>query len=201
MSLELADLPSSLASPQHTFHPQLDSNSSQWPVPRSVSSSFPLPSILTSLFTANRPQIDRRFVVVVVPPVLRPILTHITTFTGKAPRKQLATKAARKTAQVTLPTLSLSLSSPSPLLSSSLSLLCHHYVHDHTYSLSSPNRLQPVVSRSPIVSVPEPLLSVKSGATRSQPSSLSGSSPSSVSSVKLLRTSRSVIVFHQSLLT
>jgi len=172
MSLELADLHSSLSSPQHSFHPQLNSNSPQWLVPRSVSSSFPLLSILTPPFTANRPQIDWRFVVVVVPPVLPPILTHITTFTGKAPRKQLATKAARKTAQVILPLLSLSLSSSSspPSLSSS-SLLCHHHVHHLTYSLPSPNRLQPVVLRSPIVSAPEPSLSVKSGATRSQPSS------------------------------
>lgn len=146
MSLELADLHPSLASPQHTFHPQLNSKSSQWPVPRSVSSSIPLPSMLTSLFTANRPQIDWRFVVVVVPLILRPILTHITTFTGKAPRKQLATKAARKTAQVILPVLSLSLpsSSSSSLSSSSSSLLCHHHVH-HTYLPLSPNRLPLVV--------------------------------------------------------
>ena len=60
---------------------------------------------------------------------------------------------------------------------------------------SSPTRLpasphpRPVVSRSPIVISPVPSLSVRSVATRSRPSSSSGSSPSSVSSVRLPRTS------------
>ncbi|KAF6753082.1 protein HIS-72, isoform b, partial [Ephemerocybe angulata] len=62
-------------------------------------------------------------------------------------------------------------------------------------SLPSPLPARPlpqqlVVSRSPIVSGPEPSLSVKSGDTRSRPSSSSANSPSSVLSVKLLRTSR-----------
>jgi hypothetical protein len=46
-------------------------------------------------------------------------------------------------------------------------------------------RTQPVVSRSPIVSAPEPSLSVKFVVTKSRLSSLSGSFPSNVLSVKL----------------
>ncbi|KAI0673890.1 hypothetical protein C8Q78DRAFT_1165325, partial [Trametes maxima] len=53
-------------------------------------------------------------------------------------------------------------------------------------------RLPPAVSRSPIASGPERLPSVKFGATRSRPSCSSASCPSSVSFVRLPRTSRRI---------
>ena len=59
-------------------------------------------------------------------------------------------------------------------------------------------RTLPAVSRSLIVSAREPSLSVKSVATRNRPSSSSGSSPSNVLFVKLLRISRCVVVLPSS---
>jgi hypothetical protein len=124
-------------------------HSSQWPEPNK-----PLASPLEV------------YVLIVVEALTR---AHHLLSSGKAPRKQLASKAARKTAAVSI------------LLSSSIILL----------TVTS-SRTPPVVSRSPIVSAPEPSPSVKSVATRSRPSSSSGSSLSNVSSVKSRRISRYV---------
>ena len=137
--------------PQVLRHPpNTPFSSSQWPEPNK-----PLASPLEV------------YVPLVVEALTR---AHHLLSSGKAPRKQLASKAARKTAAVSI------------LLSSSIIRL----------TITS-SRTPPVVSRSPIVSAPEPSPSVKSVATRSRPSSSSGSSPSNVSSVKSRRISRYVL--------
>lgn len=86
---------------------------------------------------------------------------------GKAPRKQLATKAARKTASVRP---------------------CHLWRCRQYLTL----RCRPplAVSRSPIASGPEPSPFVKLGVTRRALSSSFASSPSSVSFVRSPRTLR-----------
>ena len=94
---------------------------------------------------------------------------------GKAPRKQLATKAARKTAAAAV-------RRPNSR---------RHRGFSHTDQLAT-YRLPLVVSRSLTVSVPELSPFVKSEGTRSPLSSSFASSPSNVLFVKSLRISRSV---------
>ncbi|KAJ6606789.1 hypothetical protein B0H10DRAFT_2074361 [Mycena sp. CBHHK59/15] len=97
---------------------------------------------------------------------------------GKAPRKQLATKAARKTAAVSTLVAVVGGVGVGP------SLLRHHQLTHHTC------RPRPAVSRSRTGSALVPSPCARSGGIRSRPSSSSASSPSSVSSVKSHRTSR-----------
>ena len=103
---------------------------------------------------------------------------HFLSFSsGKAPRKQLATKAARKTAQV--------------CLFVAIVVVTVNNIALNFFSLSSyTHRLPLGESRSPTDSVPVPSLSVKSGVTKSPLSSWSESFPSRGLFVKSLRTSR-----------
>ena len=103
-------------------------------------------------------------------------------YSGKAPRKQLATKAARKTAQVCAVVAVVA-------AIDNISL---------NFFLSFLFTFRPLLeeSRSPIDSVPVPSLSVRSGVTKNPLSSSSESFHSRGLSVKLLRTSRLLIIYH-----
>jgi len=132
---------------------------------------------LPALILANRPQMHRRSVSIYA--TFAKCSKLIISLPGKAPRKQLATKAARKTAQVCWS--SSSSSSPSAISDSNFFVL---------FILSRP----PLeVSRSPTDSAPVLSLYVKSEGTKSSPSSSSASSPSRGSFVRSLRTSRLVL--------
>ena len=105
----------------------------------------------SSLRIANRPQVYRRSVDSITQTKLSTTITYLfSPLLGKAPRKQLATKAARKTAVVSMPSHPKILGSAPqlPVTRTDAPLIF---------------RTPLVVSRSPTGSVPVPSLFVRSG--------------------------------------
>jgi hypothetical protein len=79
--------------PAFTCAPFINSGHHQQPQPLNL--------IINGPYQANRPQVHRRYVLVMDPIFDLSLLTPVSRMTGKAPRKQLTTKAARKTAAAT----------------------------------------------------------------------------------------------------